>query len=1152
MCFILVFVPENNVYFYRVYVTDRSVLDAQTNLQWTINGQTVETTVVPGNANNYPITKRFTATKEKQPPRVQLIAFFTDNNNKQQLYLNDMLTFEPAHVTTGHQGDAITIGGAIRKQLYYFRLVVSNLDRRPVKFQWEISERDTSAGGQTSTHARIVPAYYFNYVISGSVEAFEKPANIKLTSFANGTQTQIYTNDRMVHHADIVAQKRPPFQNVFISSYVTSRNTNIMLDNPTSVDVVITWKTRGYKGSVVVPAKSTKYNVSVTLSGGFRDQFVLLQAKMDGNTGGDGRSVLINANKMIRTRLPRTEPLVVDFPYKHVIFNNTLLSPVTVRGKPGAITVTVPAGAQGDIRIPVQSITDTGIVFEAKINGGKYGILLINAQSQVVVRSDTEAVSKLVIGAKEQTQREYFIKLWLTNNHKGEVALKWTERNWQRVFTLVPRYNSEVVLSFNSDQPVTIVGNDVVTNGNVYLNRRRELIVRPSLDVEYATNVVISGEIKMFDYFYRLAINNERNADIEIVLETSTTNTNNNNKKETTRTSVPAMSFKYGINTPLSNLDLGPMQPIRVSATVKGDRTPLYVNGKRHLEVLPSLKDDDATIINVGREIPRRLYYYVFQVSSPIGKAVIMRYKLDDGVSRMTRVPAPKESSPNNNNKGTFYRVAIPYKSLTRPSPITVTAFNEKDGNRPMLINGVKTLTVEPSTDENNKQIAYITSDRQAGQLPANAGPMKDFTYRATVFNPTDQTVTISWRQGKEQNEMSLKVPSGQRTDLEFTEKRLSPVPVELRAYTGSGKESIIPLNQRSVYHLNPFDLSSTQNDHVIRFPMINVGPMTYFFVAVTNQLNIDVVLTYQDANKTQKFSVKANSAQYLVKVKNVSADTDDDSNHRLSAASLKHERPLSVNQKRSLVVRLRDMRVSSQGWITLNVTVSSLPVHYAMQVENMELYPVYMVWNMDGQRGFQQITGQANVKLVIRNENPSSQQPRPISVSCYRPTRSRQLDMFLNNKKTFVALPAYNVDKPQRVVVSSELRQVRQYFIRLELVNQASEPVLLYWSQGKEINFDGTNVNFKRLDASTTTTTTTSRELQLAFPYAVNDMVVLMAISSNNRDRYLNLNNRRRLFVQPTEQPDVMRVIITEKSKNITSYCFFVSFFTLKLQYTP
>ena len=79
---LLVFL-ENSVYFYRVYVTDRSNMDTLTNLQWRVNGKTVETTVVPSNANNYLITKRFSASKDQKPPRVELISLplTTKNNN---------------------------------------------------------------------------------------------------------------------------------------------------------------------------------------------------------------------------------------------------------------------------------------------------------------------------------------------------------------------------------------------------------------------------------------------------------------------------------------------------------------------------------------------------------------------------------------------------------------------------------------------------------------------------------------------------------------------------------------------------------------------------------------------------------------------------------------------------------------------------------------------------------------------------------------------------------------------------------------------------------------------------------------------------------------------------------------------------------------
>ena len=1045
---------------------------------------------MPSNADRYPITRRLSL---KPGQNVQIRAF-EGKENPRQLYVNERLTFDPNHVTSDHDGDAITIGEPISRRLYYFRLLVSNLNSKFAVLKWNLPSREG-----VITHSRIIPAFYFNYVVFANVEAYEQPDEITLTSYVNGTETQLYTNDQKSYPIKAVRQKRPTFYKIYISKHVTVRNETMLFNNPTNEDMQVTWQTFGNRGTTIVPAKSTNYRVPVSLTGGFRSQSILLRAQ-----NVDGEKALINSNRVINTRLPRTKPFIIDYQYKNIIFNNTLSSDVTIKGVPGGIMQTIRAGDNINFRIVLKTIPASGITFTA-VNQLDDTTTKINGKDSVVVRPDN-LISRYSIGAVRPISREYFIKLWLTNNHTNNVALKWTEGSWQRVFAIQPNFNGETVLSFNSDAPVTLSGNDVNTNNYVYLNRRQELVLRPTPSVKYATNVFISGEIALYDYFYRLVVNNERNTDVDIVLKSP---------KETTRSFVPALRFKYTINTPLFNLDLGPKQPIQIYAFMK-DGTPLYVNGKDYVDVLPSLNDDEATVINVGKEIPRRLFFYSFQVSSPVGKNIILRYQLPDGVSRLTRIPAPSKDRKD------FYSIIIPYKSMEHPSPVVVYAYDEKD-NKLMLINGVKSLTVEPSNNQDREQVVYITDSDIPGSLPAR-GPEFEYKYNGEIVNPNSQAVQITWSQGGQSQ--NFRVEPNSKTQISFKVKQNAqkPIPVELRASSVDGKS--LPLNQMSVYYLSPSKVGE-------KAPVIHIGHIAQFVVYVTNNLNVDVEMQHQVGDKTQKYTVKANTVRSEITIENPLADSE----HEFTAYSTMYKRSLAINQKPKFVFSPRNVQPNSQGVITLNLDVSGLTVYYVIQVENMQLYPVTLAWNLDGRRGYQQLSGKSNSKLVIRNENPQSEKPGPIAISCYRPTRNRRIPMYINNKKTFTANPVYVIDTAQRAVISADLEPTRQNFIRLDVTNYINNDVALYWSQGGEIDFER-STDFRRINAGHQ-----NKQIKISLPLQQSGQVQFVAYDSANR-QILRLNNRQRLFIQPIEDANVMRVIITNKgtSSILMKYTFFIN----------
>uniref|UniRef100_A0A7M5UND3 VWFA domain-containing protein n=1 Tax=Clytia hemisphaerica TaxID=252671 RepID=A0A7M5UND3_9CNID len=871
------FTIEPSIYFYRLYITDQSGLGRPTTIQWLIDGQITETIRVPSNVDRYPITKRFLL---KRGQMLQCRAFTEVNSTSQLLYVNERLTFDPNHLTPNYHGDILTIGEPISRRLYYFRLMVDNLDDKTAVLKWDLPSREG-----VITHSRIIPAFSFNYVVFANVEAYEQPSEITLTSYVNGTKQQLYTNDQKSFPVNAVSQKRPTFYKIYISRQVTIRKETMLFNNPTNEDMQVTWQTFGNRETTIVPAKSTNYRVPVSLTGGFRSQSILLRVQ-----DVDGEKALINSNRVINIRLPHYKPFIIDYPYKTIIFNNSLPSDVAIKGVPGGIMQTIRAGEDINFRIALRAIPTSGITFTA-VNQFDDTPTKINGKDSVVVPPDN-LIARYSIGTERPISREYSIKLWLTNNHTNNVALKWTEGSWQRVFAIQPNFNGETVLSFNSDAPVTLSGNDVNTNNYVYLNRRQELVIRPTPSAKYATNVVISGEIALYDYFYRLIVNNERNTDVDIVLKSP---------KETTRSDVPALRFKYIINTPLFDLVLGPKQPIKIYVFMK-DGTPLYVNGKDYVDVLPSLNDDEATVINVGKEIP-------------------------------------------------------------------------------------------------------VVQD------------------------------------------------------------------------------------------------------------------IARFVVYVTNNLNVDVELQHQVGDKRQKYNVKANAVRSEIMINNPS----DDSEHEFSAFLAR--RYLAVNQKPKYVFNPRNGKPNSQGLMTLNLVISGLKIYYVIQVENIELYPIILTWlSTRGTRGYRQLSGKSSSKLVIRNENPQSEKPGPIAISCYRPTRDRRIPIYINNKKAFTANPVYDIDTAQRAVISADLEPTRQNFLRFDVTNYVNNDVTLYWSHSGEIDFER-STNFRRINAGQQ-----NKQIKISFPLQQTGQVQFMAYDSVNRE-ILRLNNRQRLFIQPTEKPNVERIVIAEKA---------------------
>jgi len=163
--------------------------------------------------------------------------------------------------------------------------------------------------------------------------------------------------------------------------------------------------------------------------------------------------------------------------------------------------------------------------------------------------------------------------------------------------------------------------------------------------------------------------------------------------------------------------------------------------------------------------------------------------------------------------------------------------------------------------------------------------------------------------------------------------------------------------------------------------------------------------------------------------------------------------------------------------------------------------------------------------RLVIQNDNPASPKPQPITLSAYRLTRVSRVNLHIDNQKTYKLHPVYDPRDSDNVVISSNIKAVPQNHIRLNVINFVNEDVKIYWSQNSDSDIDvASSTDFKRISSGA------NKEIRLTFPYEKEVGIVKLAAVTTTNGEFMVMNNRYSLYLQPTEKPRVVRVVITKR----------------------
>lgn len=913
----------------------------------------------------------------KTPARLTVTAY--NKETGEQVYVNDEYSVKLGPINEEDLVEKVIIGGAIKKKTFYYKVVVANLLPKVAALNW------TSNG---KNEQKYIPPYYFYYIIIGYVKAFVQPSAIKFNSYAIPGYQKLFTNDKTLFEITPVPKKELKLTSVFISSYVTQRTFLLLLKNPTTKDIHISWQTKAFQGSSVVPKQATRYPVEITTNGGYRNQKVVVKAKP--NQDGD---IVLNSNKQFITRLPYNKIITLDVLYKNIFINNTLSSDVVVSG-PAGLQHSVSARSTIKLRTPSKDIPVDGLLLTAKVKESDKQVP-INGQPAYNITMD-DITTSLTLGGIPENSKKYFIRLWISNNNTDAVKLVWMNETNQS-FPLPVNFNGEVLFSFDDDTPVFVSAIDAITKKPVYLNQRDELKFVPSRTNKYATSVVVNDEIYKYDYFYRLSVNNKGDKSIRIELR---------NGVERREAVVPGNRKQYFINTPLTNLKLGSKQKMYVYAFNDESNAPLYINNTDAVRIYPTLNEEDATVVTVdNRELPLELYYYTLEVIVPDNVNVILRYNLTDE-SKMSRIP-----------KSSKYIVRIPRKSFKKPSNVEFIAVNEESGKR-MTINGDVVGTMLASKSRDEKQIVKITPwtmIESNGNMSANV-----YYFTVIVSNPNFDDVTIMLSH----SDQTRLVPANSR-DVQFVFNISSHAAPKIVKLTAAVKNTPVSINA------SEYVLLKQNGDNVFKLDVLTLPTSYQVKMYVSNSLPIKCILKWKTHSGKKERSVSPNVVNQPVVL------TLRGSKSVALRVTNAHGRPLSLNRTESISIDPPRDRI-------MYVVIGSTKYFYALNVENSEMFDVVVKWNEQGKKQSLLVKGLQSKRIII--ENFDLKQPlEPVTFSAARYWRERPL--LMHNNKTFTVYPVHDKRKVTGVIISSKPKDLkRMSFIALAVTNLVKNNVLLAW----------------------------------------------------------------------------------------------------------
>ena len=712
---------DNGTSFYEIRINNTHSSNAQ--LTWKgyakMNGriQMVDTlsgvTNILANDQNFHWFQYFV----RDPEYIVLNAF--DVFTKKQLYVNNKITY---NITEARKPlrNKIVIGSYLKESKYFVKLAVTNLLPKLTVIYWILN-------GQKKW--RFIRPYYFNYVIMESVKSYEKPPPVIFKSYIVASRKRVLTNDLPFFKVSPVLLESLKHNFVFISEKNTEKSVTFYFSNPTRDEVIVTWRTVSLVGNFSVPKHRQSHPVTITISGGFRSQQVRFEPKSTGS-----EYFLINGNKRLYVRVPYRKIIHLDYPYRTLKFKNTLQRYINLISSVEKYSTYVFSNSTKFIKILEKDINRKTITFTAvdERNDKRFPI---NEKSSVTFNKNNFP-AMLQIGGAFNREKNYFVKLWVNNNHSHNVILEWEEKGIKYTKPIPVNFDEEILLTFASEQPISIKAKEMYPQKYLYINLKDELTVRPSKIFEYAKSVVIDNEINIYDYFYQLLVNNYGISNIVIELRKGNL---------TLKADVPKQTRNFTINTPLVNIREGPKQAMKVYAYHAKSKESYYINKKEFIRIFPTLNEDEFVTVNTGiRKLPLFSFQYSLSITVlPPTKNVLLKY-LFKSEARVSRIPYFARN----------YRLVLPLKFHRIPKNITIKAYAEDTGKQ-LLINDAWFETLIPFSNSYAVQNMNISTSR----FQEVKGRILEKTMEFLINKPLNKTIILKWGPLKEDQNHSLLIP---------------------------------------------------------------------------------------------------------------------------------------------------------------------------------------------------------------------------------------------------------------------------------------------------------------------------------------------------------------------------------------------------------
>ena len=978
---------DASIMFYKMVITNNNIRDIRLkcNVYQKKDGKIIKssqlfTALIPAKTIN--LTR--IGNIDTPPLFVKLTAI--DLNTKGACFINEQLSIK----LSPFYKNVVIIGDFISERPFVFKLRVTNLTPNFVALNYSLNSKIIED---------YIPPYYFNYITMGQLKSKVTPKPIHFNSFIVKSNQKLLTNDLPLLNVITVLKKNLRIIQVYLSNNITAKNLSLYFKNPTTNSIKVKWKTTSFKGENVIPKQTNMYPILITTNGGYRKQKVFVEA-----VGDSYGNILVNLNANFTTRIPYGKEIVVDYIHKYVTLKNLLSADVVVFISLTGFKQRIPGVTEVSIRIPGNYFTKNGLVLTASNVLNNQSVLIGGKMACVLYLGDMFRV--IEIGSKKINTEKFFVKLWVSNNNNNSVGLQYKKDDILQTYLVPKGFNKVIILSFKMDTPLFITAIDQITMKPVYLNQRDRLKCFPLQSNKYATAVVISGEIYLYDYFYRLSVNNNAKQDIQIQLE---------NDVEKLKAIVPANSFNYSINTPLSNLKLGPKQPMNAVCFRESLYVPLYINNLEFVVVYPTLNDEDATVINVdGSKLLFKLFFYSMLVTVPKRIDVILKYTLDNEL-KLSRIP---KASVN-------FSVTIPFHSFTTPGNISITAYNENNSDI-LLVNGYIKYTITPNLSKEYKQPVIVTSHiLAAGTINKTSIASGDWVvFYGLINNPNIYNVKLMWTYN-DQN-FSMVIPRlAKLYKFKFNTSSL---------ISQSGTVDVLKIVALSVFKnlkINGNYTASLQDSSIIdEIPIFDIELNPLAKIMFVNKASTRVLLRYQTDDKSGKIVIPKKGIDVKVPV-----------GERIKFV------PISQN---ILLNDQTDVAIKPSKISVFTVVLTTSKYQLSVNVHSLLNIPIYLYWVYDNNEKRIVISSQLDVYRFTLN---AIRKPKVIKFSAHD---NNEEILLLNNKTSLDIFPITNNE--EIILTASKPKSTYHYSILFN--NNLTVPVKINCVYNKTTKIFELNAN--------------------------------------------------------------------------------------------